>query len=147
MLWDICRGWRQAVVGWFLFKIKVAAFSYMLTFFWTSISEVLEELVLLVIIGWLVVWLVGWLVGNAGFSETTLRIFLIFCMKLRDYKDRKVTEPDFWKQLLIWNYSQKDLQISPKSDTLIFFSKAALTIFLVFGLKLVLNLIFNLNET
>ena len=33
--------------------------------------------VLLVIIG----CLVGWLVGNAVFSETALRIFLIFCMK------------------------------------------------------------------
>ena len=40
-------------------------------------------------------WLVGWLVGNAVFSETTLRIFLIFCMKLGDYKGRKITEPDF----------------------------------------------------
>ena len=47
--------------------------------------------VLLVIIG----WLVGWLVGNAVFSETARTIFLIFCMKLGDYKDRKVTEPDF----------------------------------------------------
>ena len=47
--------------------------------------------VLSVIIG----WLVGWLVGNADFSETAQRIFLIFCMKLGDYKGRKVTEPDF----------------------------------------------------
>ena len=86
--------------------------------------------VLLVIIG----WLVGWLVGNAVFSETALRIFLIFCMKLGDYKGRKVTEPDFWKKFLIWRYSRKGLQISPKSDTLIFFSKTAVTIFLVFGL-------------
>ena len=39
--------------------------------------------------------MVGWLVGNAVFSETTLRIFLIFCMKLGDYKGRKITEPDF----------------------------------------------------
>ena len=39
-------------------------------------------------------WLVGWLVGNAGFSETALRNFLIFCMKLGDYKGRKVTELD-----------------------------------------------------
>ena len=99
--------------------------------------------VLLVIIG----WLVGWLVGNAVFSETALRIFLIFCMKLGDYKGRKVTEPDFWKKFLIWRYSRKGLQISPKSDTLIFFSKTALTIFLVFGLKLVLNMTtFNLNK-
>ena len=37
----------------------------------------------------------NWLVGNAVFSETALRIFLIFCMKLGDYKGRKVTEPDF----------------------------------------------------
>ena len=92
-------------------------------------------------------WLVGWLVGNAVFSETALRIFLIFCMKLRDYKVRKVTAPDFWKKFLIWRYSRKGLQISPKSDTSIFFSKTTLTIFSVFGLKLVLNMIFNLNET
>ena len=39
--------------------------------------------------------LAGWLVGNAVFPETALRIFLIFCMKLGDYKGRKVTEPDF----------------------------------------------------
>ena len=40
-------------------------------------------------------WLVAWLVGNAVFSETALRIFLIFCMKLEDYKGRKITEADF----------------------------------------------------
>ena len=101
--------------------------------------------VLLAIIGWFG-WLVGWLVCNAVFSETALRIFLIFCMKLGDYKGRKVTEPNFWKNL-IWRYSQKGLQISPKSDTLIFFSKTAVTVFLVFGLKLVLNMTFNSNET
>ena len=39
--------------------------------------------------------IIGWLVGNAVFSETALRIFLIFCVKLGDYKGRKVTEPDF----------------------------------------------------
>ena len=76
--------------------------------------------------------MLGWLVSNAVFSETVLRIFLIFCMKLGDYKGRKVTEPDFWKKFLIWRYSWKGLQISPKSDTLVFFSKMALTIFLVF---------------
>ena len=91
-------------------------------------------------------WLVDWLVGNAVFSETALRIFLIFNTKLGDYKGRKVTAPDFWKKFLIWRYLRKGLQISPKSDTLTFFSKTALTIFLVFGLKLVLNKTFNLNE-
>ena len=59
----------------------------------------------------------------------------------------KVTEPDFWKKFLIWRYLRKRLQISPKSDILIFFSRTAATIFLVFGLKLVLNMIVNLNET
>ena len=39
--------------------------------------------------------LVGQLVGNTVFSETALRIFLIFCSKLRDYKGRNITEPDF----------------------------------------------------
>ena len=39
-------------------------------------------------------WLVCWLVGNAVFSETAQSIFLIFCMKLGDYKGRKVTEAE-----------------------------------------------------
>ena len=88
----------------------------------------------------------NWLVFSV-FSETALSIFLIFCMKLGDYKGRKVTGPDFFKEIFIWRYSRKVLQISPKSDTLIFFSKTGLTIFLIFGLKLVLNMTFNLNET
>ena len=33
--------------------------------------------------------IIGWLVGNAVLSETPLRIFLIFCIKLGDYKGRK----------------------------------------------------------
>ena len=78
-------------------------------------------------------WLLGWLVTQ--------------CMKLGHYKGRKVIEAVFWKKFLIWRYSRKGLQISPKSDTLTFFSKTALMIFLVFGLKLVLNITFNLNET
>ena len=64
--------------------------------------------------------IIGWLVSNAVFSETAPRIFLIFCMKLGDYKGRKVTEPDFWKKFLIWRYSRKSLQISPKWDSDIF---------------------------
>ena len=40
-------------------------------------------------------WLVGWFIGNVFFSETALKIFLIFYMKLGDYKGRKVAEPDF----------------------------------------------------
>ena len=37
----------------------------------------------------------NWLVGNAVFLEMALRIFLIFCIKLGDYKGRKVAEPYF----------------------------------------------------
>ena len=66
-----------------------------------------------------------WLVGNAVFSETSLRIFLIFCMKLGYYKGRKVTEPDYWKKILIWRYSSKGLQISPKSDTDVFLKNSS----------------------
>ena len=33
----------------------------------------------------------NWLVGNAVFSETAVRIFLIFYMKLGNYEGRKVT--------------------------------------------------------
>ena len=36
-----------------------------------------------------------WLVGNAVFPEMVQRIFLIFLLEVRDYKGRKVTEPDF----------------------------------------------------
>ena len=67
-----------------------------------------------------VLLVIDWLVGNAVSSETALRIFLIFCMKLGDYTGRKVTEPDFWKKFLIWRYLEKGLQISPKSGTHIF---------------------------
>ena len=48
---------------------------------------------------WLVGWLVDWLVGNAVFSETAQRIFLTFCMKLGDYKGRRVTA-GFLKKIL-----------------------------------------------
>ena len=109
--------------------------------FWTGVSEVLN----IGVVG--NVWLVGWLVSNAVFSETALRTFLIFCMKLGNYRGKKVTELDFRKKTLIWRYQRKGLQIRPKSDTLIFFSKTALTVSLVFGLKLILNMNFNFNET
>ena len=102
------------------------------------------------LVGWLVDrlvhWLVGWLVGNAVFSETAQTIFLIFCMKLGDYKGKKVTEPDFWKTSWFRDIREKVSKLA-QNQTLIFFSKTALTIFLVFGLKLVLNMTFNLNET
>ena len=94
-------------------------------------------------------WLVGWLVHwqRIFLRNGSKYFFLIFCMKLGDYKGRKVTEPDFWKNFLIWRYSRKGLEISPKSDTLIFFWKTSLTIVLFFVLKLELNMNFNLNET
>ena len=88
-------------------------------------------------------WLVDWLVGRlAVFSETARRIFPIFCMKLGEHEGRKVAKPDFWKIFLIWRYSRKGLQISPKSDTLIFFSKTAVVTFMGFGLQSEWNLFF-----
>ena len=53
-------------------------------------------------------WLVGWLVGNTVLSETAQRIFLTFCMKLGDYKGRRVTA-EFLKKIL-------DLEIFAKND-------------------------------
>ena len=41
----------------------------------------------------------NWLVGDAVFSVTALRIFLVFCMKSGDYKGRKVTAV-FLKKIL-----------------------------------------------
>ena len=89
-------------------------------------------------------WLVGWLVRQ--FSQKWLiGFFWFFCMKLGDYKGRKVTELHFLKNYLICRYLRKGLQTSPKSDFDIFLKNVS--IFLVFGLKLVLNMTFNLNET
>ena len=82
--------------------------------------------------------MVGWLVGNAVFSEMAIRIFVIFCMTLGDYKGRKVTESDLWKKLMIWRYLPKGVQISPKSVLTgwlvgnAVFSEAAVGIFLIF---------------
>ena len=89
--------------------------------------------------------MVGWLVGNAVFSETALRFFLIFCIKLENIKVEKSQGPDFWKKFLIWRYSRKGLQISPRHFGI--FLKNGPNDFLVFGLKLVQNMTFNLNET
>ena len=65
-------------------------------------------------------WLVVWLVGNVVFSETALRIFLIFCMKLGTIKVEKWHSRIFKNKFLIWRFSRKGLQISPKLDTLKF---------------------------
>ena len=48
-------------------------------------------------------WSVRWSVSPSvrlflNISETTVRIVLIFCMKLGHHKGTKVTEPDFWKK-------------------------------------------------
>ena len=42
---------------------------------------------------------VGWLLGSTILSETDLRILLILCMKLGDYKGRKITAR-FLKKIL-----------------------------------------------
>ena len=65
-------------------------------------------------------WLVGWLVGNAVFLRKGNKNFSNFCMKLGDYKVKNWQSRIFEKKFLIWRYSRKDLQISPKSETDIF---------------------------
>ena len=70
-------------------------------------------------------WLVGWLVGNAVFSETVLRIFLIICMKLGDYKGRKVPEPDFWKNSWFGDIREKVSKLD-QNQTLRSFSQKRL---------------------
>ena len=70
-------------------------------------------------------WFVGWLV-----TETTQIIFLIFCIRLGDYKGR-ATEPDFWKQFLIWRYLQKSLKLA-QNQTHWYFSKKGSNDFLGF---------------
>ena len=69
--------------------------------------------VLLVIIGWL---------GNTVFSETALRIFLIFCMKLGGYEVRKVTEPDFEKKSWFGDIREKVSKLA-QNQTLQYFSQ------------------------
>ena len=91
--------------------------------------------------------MVDWLVGNAVFSETALRIFVTFCMKSRDYKGRKKTEWNFWKKNSWFGDICEKVSKLAQNQTLWYFSQKQLTIFLVFGLKLVLNMTFNLNET
>ena len=89
--------------------------------------------------------MICWLLTQ--FSQRRLRIFVIFCMKLEDYKGRKKTEPDFWKKSPWFADIRKKISKLAQNQTLLFFSKTALTIILVFGLKLVLNMTFDLNET
>ena len=67
-------------------------------------------------------WLVGSLIGNAVFSETALKIFLIFCLKLGDYKGRKVTEPVFWKNSWFWDIREKVSKLA-QNQTLWYFSQ------------------------
>ena len=76
------------------------------------------------------------MLSNADFSETALSICLIFGMKLGGYKGGKVTEPDFWKKILIWRYSRKGLQISPETAQIEVFGHIldfALLVFLDFA--------------
>ena len=87
----------------------------------------------------------NWLVGNAVFSETALRIFLIFCIQLGDYKGRKVAEPVFEKNSWFGDIRENDSKLA-QNQTLWYlvgwlvdnavFPETALRIFLIFWLKL-----------
>ena len=88
----------------------------------------------------------NWMVGNAVFSETAESIFSDFLNEVRGLIKVEKWQPDFEKNCWFGDIRRKVSKLT-QNQTLIFFSKTALTIFLVFGLKLVLNITFNLNET
>ena len=77
----------------------------------------------------------GWLVGNTNFSEMALRIFLIFYMKLGDYKGRKVTEAQFLKKTWFGDIREKvsKLALVGWLDGNANFSETALRIFVIFA--------------
>ena len=79
--------------------------------------------------------------------KTALTIFIIFGMKLGDYKVRIVTEPDFPKKIRFPGNWAKTGNFYSKSDSLIFSSKFPLRILLIFGVKLGLYKGFKLAET
>ena len=81
---------------------------------------------------------VGWLLGSTILSETDLRILLILCMKLGDYKGRKVTQPDFWKKYWFGDICEKVSKLALVGwlvDCAVF-SETALRIFLIFCMQL-----------
>ena len=74
---------------------------------------------------WLVGWLVGWSVGNAVFSETALRIFLIFCMKLGAIKIEKSQSRISEKNSLFGDIREKVSKLA-QNQILLYFSQTRL---------------------
>ena len=72
----------------------------------------------------------NWLVGNIIFSETDLRIFLFFCMKLGQSR-RKVTGLDFLNKFLIGYICEKVSKVA-QNQTLCFFLEYSSNNFLGF---------------
>ena len=76
-------------------------------------------------------------VSDAKLEQLALRIFLIFWIQLGDDKCRKVTKSVFWKKLSLTPFfGGKRGQKGVKKGSLNFFSKTALRILLIFGMKL-----------
>ena len=91
-------------------------------------------------------WLVGWLV-NSVFSKTALRIFLFFAWSWGTIKVEKWQSRIFEKNSWFGDI-RENVSILAQNQTVWYFSQKRLKrFFLVFGLKLVLNMTFNLNET
>ena len=62
-------------------------------------------------------------VSDAKFSGLVHYFFLFFCMKLRDHKCRKVTEPDFLGKFSFSQKWAKRAQKGPKIGFLDFYAK------------------------
>ena len=93
----------------YILNWNVIIFLLFLGYYWTDVSQVVGNN-----------WSVGWLVGNAVFSETALKIFLIFAWSYGTIKIEKSQSRISENKFLIWRFLRKGLQISPKSDTDIF---------------------------
>ena len=68
----------------------------------------------------------NWLVGNAVFSETALKIFLIFSMNLGKYKGRKVTEWRYFEKTSWFGDIRENVSKLAQNQTLWYFSQKRL---------------------
>ena len=82
-----------------------------------------------------------------SFSKSAIRILLIFGVKLGLYEGFKLAETNFSKKCRFPGNWAKPGNFYSKSDYLISFSKSALRILLIFGVKLGLYKGFKLAET
>ena len=89
----------------------------------------------------------GRFVSKHFYEKSALRISQIFHMNVHHYKGKKRTRPFFPKKFSFSLYGLFQAQNGPKSGSLPNCSKTALTIFLIFCMKLLLNETFQMVQT